>query len=1112
MSLDGTSLPTVRTSYGWSSRSIDDLRTSTASLLAEKQSFGMKRHFVCDAHDFSAPSAWMVGAADEMAKSYPKIIMSGPEEFVETLLADDAPLRLTSRNATQYHIGTQNSRSEMKIANRMCENALTEAERWCTFASLMGAVYPDIPLDMAWRQVIFGQHHDALTGTPCDASYLDTMAGYREALELGHGCLRAATQFIADGVETPDVGEPVVVFNPMNWDRGGVLIIDKPADADNVEAHTLNGDVLKSEMIGDNVEVLVDAVPSVGYTTLTLHDSSDKCTDLEPVGGTVLQNEYWTITLDPERGGGILSLVDRETGRELIDQSKGVGNDLGALRELNSRSEASWELWTLGERVWASDSRADVEVESSPTKQVATIKGQLGSLCTYVRTLSVRPGQRRIEANVMLDGYIQEDNLFVVATPLALRGSLPIFEDRFGTLVARRGKTAFDYRTKGPVRESGCVVYPVYNWAEAGWSARVDIGDETSLNVGLAGLITPHDDEIEQRLGPLMKSLAGVGVTCTPYHDDDDDVRISGLDGTHGPFGATAAYDNTLKPRLEDIELSAEWVTISVAGNNTYTEELLNRLPGAVRDRIEVDEAHQGWSVVVAEDSTLPDDWPAMPVIVISATSYDGLSDVLAKIDGDLARDARIVLPDGCDFRENPGPVDSYGFAYLTSGTGSVSMEPDGTLTMFLTHTSNWSASHLKAGRFVPEHRTMVFQYGLYPHDGSWRDGDVIRAGYDFLNPLSSVVPFGDGAALPPSRSFVTLDTADAVITAIKPVGNHTARFENTASDPRNGVVVRAYNASGRESSGRLSLGDSLSAAYNATMMEEDIERIDIADGSLEWGFDPFAIETVRLVPDTSDWSSLGNVELGPRTAATQPIWCRHWKHNVGAHPTGYLPVGIYIDGELPIEKQGGSHPTVGRLRVWIVNNCTDKSITGSAKIVAPHRWSALPSDIPYDIPPRGHLVREITMAFNTNERTGLIKARMEHAGQTYQDVLEVGRSTNVELNDRDSTWRNTTDIVKEREPEWRVVLDGDEIVAHVSNPWWESLDVELVLLTPLETWGELAGAHGLCNIEPAHAGMTIVPRAETTMRFAISNANGTKFWAWVKLTCNGKADYKRVC
>ena len=50
-----------------------------------------------------------------------------------------------------------------------------------------GRRYPDAALDKAWRQLIYGAHHDAITGTESDQVYLDLLAGWREAHDLAGG-------------------------------------------------------------------------------------------------------------------------------------------------------------------------------------------------------------------------------------------------------------------------------------------------------------------------------------------------------------------------------------------------------------------------------------------------------------------------------------------------------------------------------------------------------------------------------------------------------------------------------------------------------------------------------------------------------------------------------------------------------------------------------------------------------------------------------------------------------------------------------------------------------------------------------------------------------------
>jgi len=1114
LALDGTSLPHIRSLYGWGTHSMDRLRSSTASLLEEKHSFGLRRHLVVDCADFASPSGWMVGHTPEMAASCPQIVMTGPEEFLHGLTDDGAHLRLTSRNPSQYHVGTTHSRSEMKIANRLGENVLIAAERWATFAALMGATYPDLPLDKAWRQLLFAEHHDALSGTPCDLSYLDLMAGYREALDLGSDVLRRSTSFLAEAVRTPEEGRAVVVFNSLNWVRSGVVRIPKPEDMREVEVRSASGEVLPSSVDGEEVTFIARDVPSVGYATVTLHpaDASGAKAKRSPRRAECsLENEFWRIALDPARGGGIASLVDKATGRELIHGKIGVGNDLVALSERGVRGGSPWEFWTTGARLHASQDAASVSIERSVLGETAVITGRLRDICSYRRTLTLRPGQRTVEASATIDGYRRDDIMFVVTTPVALSSALPVVEDRFGSIVTKRNRRQFDYRTAGNMKFSDCAVFPVYNWIEAGWSARVDIGAQSSLNLGLMGLIHSHDSAVERAIEPLLTAFAHAGVACTPYYDDDDMPRRATLEEKYyEPGYEKTRLENTLPSRLDDLGMTNQWMAISVAGDNAYVADLLKRLPEAARRRLTEDQQRQGWAMVVAEDAEVPEGWNPVPVVVLTASSRKTLTAAITQIGEGLAADGRIRLPEGCDFRLEPGTVDDYGVAILTNGTGAGALEPDGTLTLMLTKSAPWADVHLPR-HFVPEHRQMVFHYGFYPHDGNWRDSEVVRAGYEFDNPLTAAQPTGKGGPLPPSQSFLALDAPDAVITAIKPVGNPVASFRTGASDPRRGIIVRAYNANGRGSRGRVALNVPISEAFAASLMEEDRGKMSVREGAVEWTFGPYAIETLRLVP--GEVQPVGSGDLGAAREAVQPVWCRYWKHNTGAHPMGYLPVGIYLTGDLPIENTGGSFPTVGRVRVTINNNLTDRTISGRAQLIASPHWALLPAEIPYTLGPREHATTEVTVAFARHVRTGLIKARMEHDGQVYQDVIEAGRKTQVKIGGGGAVRLNGMDILKEREPEWQVLRDERDILVRVRNPWWEPLDAELVLVSPVETWGEEAGAYGLIEVGPRNVGLTIPGRQTARVRFRVASEGKTppEFWAWMKLMCNGKPDYRPV-
>src|SRR5581483_4258121 len=73
--------------------------------------------------------------------------------------------------------------------------------------------------------------HDAVTGTESDQVYLDLLAGWREAYELGATARDGALAAIAARADTTGPGVPVFAVNTLSWGRDGVVTVglDYPA-------------------------------------------------------------------------------------------------------------------------------------------------------------------------------------------------------------------------------------------------------------------------------------------------------------------------------------------------------------------------------------------------------------------------------------------------------------------------------------------------------------------------------------------------------------------------------------------------------------------------------------------------------------------------------------------------------------------------------------------------------------------------------------------------------------------------------------------------------------------------------------------------------------------
>jgi alpha-mannosidase len=141
--------------------------------------------------DHVVPSRWCTEVHRDWNKRYvwPRFVVSLPRDFFAAVRAElgerrRAPVPQT-RDMNPVYTGKDVSYIDTKQAQRAAEVAVLDAERLATLGALCGAAYPAEALDKAWRQLAFGAHHDAITGSESDQVYADLLGSWREAYELG---------------------------------------------------------------------------------------------------------------------------------------------------------------------------------------------------------------------------------------------------------------------------------------------------------------------------------------------------------------------------------------------------------------------------------------------------------------------------------------------------------------------------------------------------------------------------------------------------------------------------------------------------------------------------------------------------------------------------------------------------------------------------------------------------------------------------------------------------------------------------------------------------------------------------------------------------------------
>ena len=169
--------------------------------------------------DHVIPSRWVTGIHRDWNERYvwPRFVTALPSEFFAAVRKDAAEREVwitpQTRDMNPVYTGKDVSYIDTKQAQRAAETATADGERLATLAWLAGAEYPAASLDKAWRQLVFGAHHDAITGVEGDQIYLDLLAGWREAFERGDAARLGAARHLAGlaataAVACPDAGPP----------------------------------------------------------------------------------------------------------------------------------------------------------------------------------------------------------------------------------------------------------------------------------------------------------------------------------------------------------------------------------------------------------------------------------------------------------------------------------------------------------------------------------------------------------------------------------------------------------------------------------------------------------------------------------------------------------------------------------------------------------------------------------------------------------------------------------------------------------------------------------------------------------------------------------------
>ena len=284
---------------------------------------------------------------------------------------------------------------------REAEIRLVQAEK---LAAIKGQPLPQAAHDEAWRTLMLAQHHDSwivpYNGLKSYSTWADairqwtdhTLAFVQQSNPQSNSAHDPQSNSAHDSQSSSAHDPQSVVYNTTGHERHEVIEVD-----------------------GQLIEV---DVPAFGYTNLP-STIKPQTSNFKPQT-SIIESDLYRITFDLEHGGIIISLIDKTTGRELVDtkaerrflELRGHFPQHGGFR--SSTEQPARMTWLMNHPL-RQQVRIDGEVAGVPFSQTITLtKGQQRIDCQlhidWTKNMSVGEGRLQRDGQWRHDGQRQRRN------------------------------------------------------------------------------------------------------------------------------------------------------------------------------------------------------------------------------------------------------------------------------------------------------------------------------------------------------------------------------------------------------------------------------------------------------------------------------------------------------------------------------------------------------------------------------------------------------------------------------------------------------------------------------------------------------------------------------
>lgn len=503
-------------------------------------------------------------------------------DFLDTHLNEKYRIHNGELPMRTHGVGAYTSRTMLKLWNRRNELLADAAEKASVMAAWLGVRdYPKETIADAWVRNLWQAHHDGITGTSIPNAYLFSMNDYLLVNKDFAGIVKAASAATIQQMDTRGEGMPIVVYNPLSWERTDVVECTTYTDRQPAGLRVTDGtDEVLSQITaydattGELRFIFAATVPAVGYAVYHADFSKPSTLSSDLTANAQqrqLSNGSYRISVN--NSGDMASLYDLSRGRSLMTNSQ--------LQMIYDHEDTwpSWEISYTDIKRTPTSVNDNVKItlaEDGPLRKAFRVeRSEQGS--SFVHYIRMNALNNRIECVTEADWQSRE-RMLKVQFPFTFSNAEATYDLSLGTI--RRGNRNDDcYEVQGHQwadlsAQDGSYGVSIINDSKYGW----DKPNNNSLRLTLIHTPSTGDSytyQAEQDLGVNLFTYA-----LLPHQGTVGTETQRQASQLNQPLIAftTTSHEGRLGRQTGFLSVSSDGVSVKALKKSEFTDETIVRV------------------------------------------------------------------------------------------------------------------------------------------------------------------------------------------------------------------------------------------------------------------------------------------------------------------------------------------------------------------------------------------------------------------------------------------------------------------------------------------------------------------------------------------------------